>query len=350
MQWLKKMIVLGAAVSILSVVAVILYTTTDETLPSLLAVQPVYLLAAVLLHVLSYGIWGYRISVLCRSLGERVGVIRSTEVAASSLLMMAITPSSAGGEPVMVYMLTKEGITPGKASAIVVAGRLFDALLLLLALPLALITLKRTSLELDILLVSAALTVILAIAAISLVISNHSWAISAVTALVQRLSRVVGLGAVSDSLIGKIEEGVIEFRNSFIGGVRGTGGVRSARSRRSDMLLASLATILFWVVEFMHIPLILYGLNVQDAFSFIPLAFAVQVIISIVMVVPITPGASGVAELSSTALLATFVPLHLVGIVVICWRAVTYYLNVVVGAVVSIRIVRNMDFIRNMSR
>ena len=344
MQWLKKMIVLGASVSLLSVVAVILYTTTDETLPSLLAVQPVYLLAAILLHVLSYGIWGYRISVLCRSLGERVGVIKSTEVAASSLLMMAITPSSAGGEPVMVYMLTKEGITPGKASAIVVAGRLFDALLLLLALPLALITLKRTSLELDILLVSAALTVILAIAAISLVLSNHSRAISAATALVERLAGIIGLGVVSDTIIGKIEAEVIEFRNSFIGGAR---GVRGTRSRNLDILLASLATLLFWVVEFMHIPLILYGLNVPDAFSLIPLAFAAQVIISIVMVVPITPGASGVAELSSTALLATFVPLHLVGIVVICWRAVTYYLNVVVGAVVSIRIVRNMDFIRN---
>jgi uncharacterized membrane protein YbhN (UPF0104 family) len=33
---------------------------------------------------------------------------------------------------------------------------------------------------------------------------------------------------------------------------------------------------------------------------------------------------------------------------VICWRAVTYYLNVIVGAVVSVRVVKNMDFIRGM--
>ncbi len=343
MQWLKRMIVIGAAMSILSIVAVLLYTATDETLPSLLAVQPIYLLAAILLHAISYGIWGFRISVLCRSLGERVSVVKSTEIATSSLLMMAVTPSSAGGEPVMVYMLAKEGITPGKASAIVVAGRLFDALLLLLALPLALITLKRTSLELDILLISAALTGILVIAAILLAISNHLWFISAVTAFAQRIASLLGLGQMSDAVIEKIEAEVLEFRNSF------TRGIRDSQRIRSDMLLVSGATLLFWIVEFMHIPLILGGLNVPNVPALIPLAFAAQVIISIVMVVPITPGASGVAELSSTALLATFVPLHLVGIVVICWRAVTYYVNVVVGAVVSARIVRNMDFIRSMS-
>jgi uncharacterized protein (TIRG00374 family) len=99
MKWLKKMIVLGVILSILSAAAVLFYTSTEDTLPSLLAVKPIYLLAAVLLHVMSYGIWGYRISVLCRSVSEHVGIIKSTEIATSSLLMRAITPSSAGGEP-----------------------------------------------------------------------------------------------------------------------------------------------------------------------------------------------------------------------------------------------------------
>jgi len=336
MKWLARTIAICAIISILSMVAVLLYTSTEDTLPSLCAVKPVYLLAAVLLHILSYGIWGFRISVLCRSLGERVGIIKSTEIATSSLLMMAVTPSSAGGAPVMVYMLTKEGITPGKSSAIVVAGRLFDAVLLLLALPLAIITLKGVSFELDILIIAAALTMALAISVLWMIIFNHGQFISAVTAVSERVFRLVGLGKIPDTIIGRIEEEIIEFKDGFIAG---------ARSRRSDMLLAAGATILFWTVEFMIIPLILYGLNVPDAFSLITVAFAAQVIISIVMVVPLTPGASGVAELSSTALLATFIPLHLVGIVVICWRAVTYYLNVIVGAFVSIRIMKNMDYI-----
>jgi len=338
MKWLARTIAICAIISVLSMVAVLLYTSTEDTLPSLCAVKPVYLLAAVILHIISYGIWGFRISVLCRSLGENVGVIKSTEIATSSLLMMAITPSSAGGEPVMVYMLTKEGMTPGKSSAIVVAGRLFDAALLLLALPLAIITLKSVSLELDILLIAAALTMVLAISTLWMIIFNHGRFISAVTAISERVFRLFGLGKIPDTIIGRIEEEMIEFKDSFITG---------ARSKRSDTLLAAGATILFWTVEFMLIPLILYGLNVPGAFSLIAVAFAAQVIISIVMVVPLTPGASGVAELASTALLATFIPLHLVGIVVICWRAVTYYLNVVVGAFVSIRIVKNMDYIKN---
>ncbi|MEA1895170.1 MAG: flippase-like domain-containing protein [Euryarchaeota archaeon] len=338
MKWLARSIAICAIISVFSTVVVLLYTSNEDTLPSLCAVKPVYLLAAVLLHTLSYGIWGFRISVLCRSLGERVGIIKSTEVATSSLLMMAITPSSAGGEPVMVYMLTKEGITLGKSSAIVVAGRLFDAILLLFALPLAIITLNGVSFELDILLIAAALTMVLAIAILWTIMFNHGRFISAVTAVTERVFRLVGRKDAPDTIIRRIEEEIIEFKDGFITGARG---------RRSDMLLAAGATILFWTVEFMLIPLILYGLNVPDAFSpsLIAVAFAAQVIISIVMVVPLTPGASGIAELSSTALLATFIPLYLVGIVVICWRAVTYYLNVIVGAFVSIRIVKNMDYI-----
>ncbi|HDN64942.1 MAG TPA: flippase-like domain-containing protein [Methanosarcinales archaeon] len=338
MKWLPKMIVICAIISILSTVAVLLYTSNEDTIPCLCAIQPVYLLAAVLLHIISYGIWGFRISVLCRSLGEHVGIIKSTEVATSSLLMMAVTPSSAGGEPVMVYMLTKEGLTIGKSSAIVVAGRLFDAVLLLLALPLAIITLKGVSFELDILLIAAALTMVLAISVLWTIIFNHGRFISAVTAVCGRVFHLVGLRDIPDTIIGRIEEEIIEFQDSFITGARG---------RRLDMLLAAGATTIFWTVEFMLIPLILYGLNVPNAFSLIAVAFAAQVIISIVMVVPLTPGASGIAELSSTALLATFIPLYLVGIVVICWRAVTYYLNVIVGAFVSIRIVKNMDYIKN---
>ncbi|MCK5660763.1 MAG: flippase-like domain-containing protein, partial [Methanosarcinales archaeon] len=123
MKRLKRMVFAGMLISIISTTVVLLYTSTEHTLPALLAVKPIYLLAAVLLHILSYCIWGYRMSVLCKSLNEHVGTSKCTEIATSSLLMAAITPSSAGGEPVRVYMLAKEGMPAGKASAIVVAER-----------------------------------------------------------------------------------------------------------------------------------------------------------------------------------------------------------------------------------
>ena len=339
MKRLKRMVFAGMLISIISTTVVLLYTSTEHTLPALLAVKPIYLLAAVLLHILSYCIWGYRMSVLCKSLNEHVGTSKCTEIATSSLLMAAITPSSAGGEPVRVYMLAKEGMPAGKASAIVVAERLFDAMLLLLALPFSLFALKTISLELDTMLVSAAALMSVVVALIAMAIFNHGWFIGVVVNAVQKLFRRIGLGQVSDTLISKIRDEIINFKDSFI---------MCARNGKADMLLVFAVTAVFWFVEFMHIPLILYGLNVQDTFALIPVIIAIQVILAIVMVIPITPGASGLAELSSTALLSTFIPLHLVGIVVICWRAVTYYMNVIVGAFVSIKIVKDIDFIQRV--
>jgi len=339
MKQLKRMILAGMLISIISTVVVLLYTSTENTLPALLAVKPSYLLAAIILHFLTYYLWGYRMSVLCKSLNEHVGIIKCTEIATSSLLMAAITPSSAGGEPVRVYMLAKEDIAAGKASAIVVAERLLDAMFLLLALPFSLLALKNISLGMDTMLVSAAILMAVVIALIAMAIFNHGWFIGVVIGAVQKLFHSIGLGQVSDSLIVKIKVEIINFKDSFI---------MCARNGKVDLLLAFVVTVAFWLIEFMLIPLILYGLNVQNTFSLIPVIIAIQVILAIVMVIPVTPGASGLAELSATALLSTFIPLHLVGIVVICWRAVTYYMNVIIGAFVSIKIVKDIDFIQRM--
>lgn len=339
MKRLKRMVLAGMLISIASTAAVILYTSTEHTLPALLEVKPIYLLAAVILHLVSYYIWGYRMSVLCKSLDEHVTPIKCTKIATSSLLMAAITPSSAGGEPVRVYMLTKEGMASGKASAIVVAERLFDAMLLLFALPFSLLLLKSISLELDTMLIFAAILMSVVVVSIAMAIFNHGWFIRAVTNVVQKIFHRIGLGQISDTLISKIRDEIINFKDSFI---------MCARNGKVHMLLVFALTAVFWIVEFMHIPLILLGLNVPDVFFLIPVIIAIQVVLAIVMVIPVTPGASGFAELSSTALLSMVIPMHLVGIVVICWRAVTYYMNMIVGAFVSIKVVKDMDFIRRV--
>ena len=336
MKRLMKVAVAAVLISILSTTAVMLYTSTEHTLPGLLAVRPIYLLIAVALHFMSYGIWGYRTSTLCRSLDIPVTTLKSTEIVTSSLLMMSLTPSSIGGEPAMIYLLTREGVTPGKASAIVVAGRVFDAILILLSLPFALVILKSVSSGLDTVLTAAALMITVVIVFIFIIILNHAWFLSNAIKIVQKLLCHIGLGRIADAAARKIREEAVEFRNSF---------AICARNRRSDMLVVFGATLLYWSVEFMHIPLILYGLDLSNAGSLIPVAFAAQIVLVLIMVIPITPGSSGLAEVSSAALLSTFIPLHLVGIVVICWRAVTYYLNVIVGSFVSIKVVKDMDFI-----
>jgi len=332
---LNRMLLFSLIISVFSIIVITFFTSDENTVPSLLKIQPIYLLIAVILHFISYGIWGYRTTILCKSINEQLNILKSTEIMTSSLLMAAVTPSNAGGEPIRIFMLIKEGLSPGRASAIIVAERLFDAILLFLALPFALITLKNVSYELDTLLIIASFFVILIFVIIILSIINNTWLITNVVNIIQSLLYKFRLEQISDTFIKKIKYETYNFKESFILG---------ATNGKLNLLLAFVITILFWFVEFMIIPIILFGLNVPNVFSLIPIAFAAQIILQIVMAIPLTPGSSGLAEFSSTALLSMFIPFHLIGIVVICWRAIMYSLNIIVGAFFSMKTMRERDY------
>ena len=58
------------------------------------------------------------------------------------------------------------------------------------------------------------------------------------------------------------------------------------------------------------------------------------------MMSPLTPGSSGIAELSATSLYSVFVSSSIVGIFVVLWRLILYYMNIFLGIFGSIIIVK----------
>jgi uncharacterized protein (TIRG00374 family) len=69
-------------------------------------------------------------------------------------------------------------------------------------------------------------------------------------------------------------------------------------------------------------------------------SFLFQLIIAVVMMLPLTPGSSGIAEISATSLYALIVPSSLLGIFVLLWRLILYYLNIALGLWPSLNIFR----------
>jgi len=66
------------------------------------------------------------------------------------------------------------------------------------------------------------------------------------------------------------------------------------------------------------------------------------------MIIPITPGASGIAELGAKTLFSLFVNSSVIGILILAWRALTYYLNLLIGGVVSIKLLHDIDLIKEV--
>ena len=70
-------------------------------------------------------------------------------------------------------------------------------------------------------------------------------------------------------------------------------------------------------------------------------AIFAQILITLIALIPLTPGASGVYEVSALAFFTRLVPLSIIGIFIFLWRLSTYYFNLVVGGIVSINVIKN---------
>jgi hypothetical protein len=113
--------------------------------------------------------------------------------------------------------------------------------------------------------------------------------------------------------------------------------LRFVRTGKAGLLWGMLFTLLYWVSECVTASLILIGLG-QPPLLFE--SFVINLILAILMMMPLTPGSSGIAEVGATSMYALFIPASIVGIFVVIWRLVLYYFNIVLGVLSSIIIVR----------
>jgi len=106
-------------------------------------------------------------------------------------------------------------------------------------------------------------------------------------------------------------------------------GIHLARETlRCTPVMAAL-TALIWMCDFLVPSALLVGMGADPDFL---LSITSQIILAIIAILPLTPGSSGVAELSMSYLYSVFVPNSLLGPLVILWRVTTYFSNIVVGA------------------
>jgi len=131
-----------------------------------------------------------------------------------------------------------------------------------------------------------------------------------------------------DELLARIEKEIVNFHGAVL---------RFVRSAKSGLLWGMLFTLLYWVSEIVTASLILMGLGQPPLFFE---SFVIQLILAILMMLPLTPGSSGIAEVGATSMYALFIPAAIVGIFVVIWRIVLYYFNIALGIVSSIIIVR----------
>src|SRR3989304_3536808 len=115
---IKKGLEIFCGVTVLAICLLIIFTTNIKTLHALRSIDIRFLIFSLILICLSWCFDVLRLKVLTNAVGVRIPFMYGTKAILAYAFLSNITPSSAGGEPILFYMLNQKGITYGKASAI----------------------------------------------------------------------------------------------------------------------------------------------------------------------------------------------------------------------------------------
>ncbi len=338
----KKWVYISLAISAIILCVLLFSTFNEDTITYLKNVNIYFILLAIGLRFVSFSLWGMRIKTMSASLGYKVPFWHCFNMVVANLLMGAITPGQAGGEPVRIHELYKADMNIGDATAVVIMERVLDAIVLIFLSIISLILMWDYLFKISFVLVLIFfISIILLLSFIGLLI----WIAKKQTAAKEKIMKFLSWcnGKFEGLHICKFYDAIdVEFDNFMTGVI-----TYSGRRGFAGLAFGTVFTILFWFSEFIVASVILMGLGLPPSVSESIIA---QVLIALVSMIPFTPGASGIAELAATSLYALFVPTAVLGVFILLWRLIMFYLNVVFGLISTMFIFKREIFTVNKTK
>lgn len=311
--------------AVVAAVVVIALTASRETLEGLRRIRWYWLLATVGLWLVMTLSDGARLALLSRAGENRMGIIRSAEIILAGYFMAAITPFQVGGLPLQLYSMNKWGISPGKATAMLLTrGILFYALIFGAA------PFWSAYLHVSSVLVKALTTYILIVLAFGVLFF----------VLVLFFPGVIRTWQAR--LAGKPDPGRI--RRLILKALGEFGhlaaGIKLYFHGRNYLLLigAFILTLVYGLSYFGMSATLLAGLGQLDPGELFKVIGVNNLLVSVLLYIP-TPGASGVAEAGAFGL---FLDLKLcdramLGVFIVLWRTFSFVLGAIVGGLAALR-------------
>ncbi|NPA75818.1 MAG: flippase-like domain-containing protein [Euryarchaeota archaeon] len=326
MKHWKLWFILSVAISAVTLAIIFWWTITPEALDKIAEIPIIIIIIAIFAHIGNLFFWSLRIKILAKSVGENVPFYRCFKIVMVNLFVAAITPSGMGGEPARIYMLAEGNMSGGDATAVTIGERIIDFIFFSAALPVffLLLGMNIDIGEIKYYLITVAVILILGGAGLAYMVIRSE----KVKKKLGKLERLVGL-FVKDEKKRKHTMSKIEYE--FDTFAKSTKSLFSMN--KLYLAVAFIFTMLMWFVDFTIPSLILIGLGMDPDWLFM---FTVQLIVVLVTIIPISPGGSGLAEFVSYVLYSQHMPASIAGIVVVLWRVLTFYPNLVLGAIYTL--------------
>jgi len=338
---IKLSIILSISLSIAIIIAILYFTIDETTINTLMStkINYIFFILAILLNILYWIFWATRMRILANSMDRslNLSIWGSTKIVITNMFLASITPSMAGGEPVRIYLLNKNGTSFGCATAAVLGERLLDAFFILIMVPFAFFVFKGLPGTQQIPEISIALQIGVAIFILFLIIFIYAIVKPEKTKkfliyINKKLSRFSKKKEKTHKAIDRICKEVDNFSKSIF----------IFTKDKKSLILASFATIILWSTGFMIPSLVLMGLGFPP--YFVESYFA-QVLVVVIIMMPTTPGSAGVAEGSLLLLYGAIIGSTtnpLLGVFILLYRFISFHMNFIAGAIFMQRIFKSV--------
>jgi uncharacterized protein (TIRG00374 family) len=331
---IKFSIIISLLLSIGIIILILLFTFDARTITYLSdhTIRYEFFVGAIIANIFYWILWGIRLQILSNAVDKnfRIKLLESIKIVMTNLFLANITPSMAGGEPVRIYLLNKNGLNVGCSTAAVLGERFLDALFLIICFPFAFFVFRGriNSGPLNIGLTIAVVVFILLVLAFFYCLKYPEKTKSFLIFISLKFRKF------SKKKDGEIVQRIQSEVDNFHMSMR-----CFLVDKRKAFLNAGIITAIFWMVGWMVPIFILLGLGLQP---FIIESTAAQILLIIIVMMPTTPGSAGVTEGGAAALYSVFIPSSLVGIFILLFRLITYHLGLITGAIFQYRIFKTI--------
>ena len=251
----------------------------------------------------------------------------------------AATPSIVGGSAFALYILSKEGLSTGRSTTIVLFTAFLDELFFIIAAPLFFILAGKSFIFPD----PSAMEVESLQSLNSLI---YLFVIGYIGLLGYTILLAYGLFINPRGLkwlILKVFK--IKFLRRWRKDAVSTGDevIVSSKELQSQKFnyyfKAFFATVLSWSARYFTINCIILAFAPIDNHFIV---YARQVVMWIIMLIPLTPGSSGIAEITFNSFLIEYIPKGLGASLAFIWRLISYYPYLFIGVIILPRWLRKV--------
>lgn len=270
---------------------------------------------------------GVILHILTKPLFEAQRILNSLKLTMIGQFFNALTPFATGGQPMQAYVMVKDGAKAGHAASIlIIRSILYQAILAIYTL--VVVSLKTSFFVNKIphffaMYVIGFLINITVIFLYTIFIFNRSVAHKIIMGLFRFLKRFKFLKKLE-----KIQKKLEDELESFSDGA-------SVMKKNWKPILKSVVIQFVQLTAYFSIPYFIF-LAVEKGWGNVWDMIAVQTIITMVTLLIPSPGASGGAEGTGFLFFSMFFTANLVMPVILLWRIITYYTNIVFGGLVSL--------------